>query len=128
MVKIMVAKTTHCLIGAAGLKVLVFSPHNPDDNFLVLPPGVLQQHPEQADLSLLPQYVLQEIDEQVGLIARFADCLEARSVAVTAVHQLRDSADRQIKNSNLCIILLTGVSYNRPHLVPLWCNVGLCLP
>ena len=107
MVKIMVAKTSHCLIGAAGLKVLVFSPHNPDDNFLVLPPDVLQQHPEQAYLSLLTEHALQEIDEQVGLIARFADCLEARSVAVTTVHQLRDSADQQIKDSNLCIFLFT---------------------
>ena len=124
MVKIMVAKTSHCLIGAAGLKVLVFSPHNPDDNFLVLPPDVLQQHPEQAYLSLLTEHALQEIDEQVGLIARFADCLEARSVAVTTVHQLRDSADQQIKDSNLCIFLFTLSStyYNRPHLVP------LCLP
>ena len=122
----MVAKTNHCLIGAAGLKVLlVFSSHNPDDNFLVLPPDVLQQHPEQADLSLLMEYALQEIDEQVGLIARFADCLKARSVAVTAGHELRDS-----KDSNLCIFFFTlsSTNYSRPHLVPLWCNLGLCLP
>jgi len=85
--------------------VLVHSPHNPKDNFGALTtPAVMQQHAEQVDLSLLMEYALQETDEQVGIIARFADCLEARSVAVTAVHRLRDSAYQQIKDSNVCIL------------------------
>ena len=87
MVKIMVAKRNRCLTGAAGLKVLVFLRTNQDDNFWVLPPDGLQQHPEQAHLSLLTEYAFHEIDKNVRLIARFADCLEARSVAVTVVHQ-----------------------------------------
>lgn len=95
MVKLWSLETNHCLIGAAGLEVLVLSPRNPEDNFLVLLSNVLQRHPEQADLSLLMEYALQETDEQVGIIARFADCLEARCFAVSVVHQLRDSTDQQ---------------------------------
>lgn len=43
------------------------------------------------------EYVLKKTDEQVGIIANFADCLEARGVAVSVVHQFRDSAVNELR-------------------------------
>jgi len=91
--------------GAAGLKVLIISPHNPKDNFGALTPDVLRQHAEQADFSLLMEFALQETDEQVGIIAKFADCLEARGVAVSVIHQLRDSAVNRLR-IQICLSVL----------------------
>lgn len=132
MVKLWSLETNHCLIGATGLEVLVLSPRNPEDNFLVLLSNVLQRHPEQADLSLLMEYALQETDEQVGIIARFADCLEARCFAVSVVHQLRDSTDQQNKCSSS--VMNFSPHHTRPHLrmntcmLSFWCNLGLHHP
>ena len=114
----------HLLTGAAEVKVFILSPHNPNEYVHILPPDELQQHPEQHP-ELLREYEVEveeskarmegEIDEHQRLMTRLAHCLEARGITVTGVHQLRDSAvsnivqwaDEQIKNSNFVILIIT---------------------
>lgn len=115
----------HLLTGAAKVKIFLLSPYNPNEYVHILPPNELQQHPEQHP-ELLREYEVEveeskarmegEIDGHHRLMTRLAHCLEARGITVTGVHQLRDSAvsnivqwaDEQIKNSNFVILIITS--------------------